>query len=104
MSGGLIETINNFLGGAATTLIGAGAGRLMYHSAEVKSGKRRFFGKELLWEVPIAIGMGIIGEALSGYFSLDQPMQTGLIAMLAYLGPRFAERTFELWVGRGPKG
>jgi len=45
-----IEMINNLFGGAVTTLIGAFTGRLMYHSGEVKLGKRRFFGKELLWE------------------------------------------------------
>ena len=58
---GFLETLNSLFGGTVTTLIGAFTGRLMYHSGEVKLGRRRFFGKELLWEIPVAIGMAIIG-------------------------------------------
>lgn len=96
----LIETLNSFFGGAVTTLMGAAIGRLMYHSGEVKLGNRKFFGKELLWEIPIAIGMAIIGEALASYLSLGQPVSTGLVATLAYLGPRGAEAVIIRWLGR----
>ena len=95
-----IEMINNLFGGAVTTLIGAFTGRLMYHSGEVKLGKRRFFGKELLWEIPVAIGMAIIGEAIASHFDLGQPVRTGLVAMLAYLGPRGAEALMTAWICR----
>ena len=98
--GSFIETINSFFGGALTTLIGAFTGRLMYHSGEVKLGKRRFFGKELLWEIPVAIGMAIIGEAVATYLGLTQPVSTGLVATLAYLGPRGAETVICAWLGR----
>ena len=40
---GFLETLNSLFGGAVTTLIGAFTGRLMYHSGEVKLGRRRFF-------------------------------------------------------------
>ncbi|MGO4917544.1 phage holin family protein [Pseudogemmobacter sp. W21_MBD1_M6] len=95
-----IETINALFGGAVTTLIGAFTGRLMYHSGEVKLGRRRFFGKELLWEIPVAIGMAIIGEAAANYLGLGQPVSTGLVATLAYLGPRGAEALICSWLGR----
>ena len=98
--GSFIETINSFFGGALTTLIGAFTGRLMYHSGEVKLGRRRFFGKELLWEIPVAIGMAIIGEAVATYLVLTQPVSTGLVATLAYLGPRGAEAVICAWLGR----
>ena len=68
--GGFIDTINALFGGAVTTLIGAFTGRLMYHSGEVKLGNRRFFGKELLWEIPVAVGMALIGEAAARYIGL----------------------------------
>lgn len=101
MSGSsFIETINTLFGGAVTTLIGAFTGRLMYHSGEVKLGRRRFFGKELLWEIPVAIGMAIIGEAAAGYLGLGQPVSTGVVATLAYLGPRGAEALLCSWLGR----
>ena len=97
---GFIETINAFFGGAITTLIGAFTGRLMWHSGEVKLGRRKFFGKELLWEVPIAIGMALIGDAAARYIGLGQPVSTGFVATLAYLGPRGAEALICAWIGR----
>ena len=98
--GSFIETINSVFGGAMTTLIGAFTGRLMYHSGEVRLGRRRFFGRELLWEIPVAIGMAIIGEAVASYLGLTQPASTGLVATLAYLGPRGAEAVICAWLGR----
>ena len=83
-----IETINHLFGGAITTLIGAFTGRLMWHLGEVKLGNRRFFGKELLWEIPVAVGMALIGDAAANYIGLTQPVSTGFVATLAYLGPR----------------
>ena len=97
---GLNEVINNFFGGAVTTFIGAFVGRLMYHSGEVKLGRRRFFGKELLWEIPVAVGMAIIGDGIASYLGLGQPVSTGLVAMLAYLGPRGAEALLTAWLCR----
>ena len=35
--------------------------------------------------------MAIISEGFAAYFGLSQPVSTGLIAALAYLGPRGAE-------------
>ena len=98
--GSFIETINSFFGGALTTLIGAFTGRLMYHSGEVRLGRRRFVGKELLWEIPVAVGMAIIGEAVASYLGLTQPVSTGLVATLAYLGPRGTEALLCAWLGR----
>ncbi len=95
-----IETLHGLLGGTFTTLIGAFTGRLMWHSGEVKLGRRRFFGKELLWEIPVAIGMAIIGEAVSSYLGLTQPVSTGVVATLAYLGPRGAEALLTAWFCR----
>ena len=95
-----IETINHLFGGAITTLIGAFTGRLMWHSGEVKLGNRRFFGKELLWEIPVAVGMALIGDAAANYTGLTQPVSTGFVATLAYLGPRGAESLLCAWIGR----
>ena len=95
-----IETINHLFGGAITTLIGAFTGRLMWHSGEVKLGNRRFFGKELLWEIPVAVGMALIGDAAANYIGLTQPVSTGFVATLAYLGPRGAEAVLATWLGR----
>ncbi|MQW03056.1 hypothetical protein GHK45_04255 [Sinorhizobium meliloti] len=59
--------------------------------------RRKFFGKELLWEIPIAVGMAFLGAALASWLALEQPMAMGLIAALAYLGPRGSEVLFMRW-------
>ncbi|MEZ0468516.1 phage holin family protein [Phaeobacter sp. SYSU ZJ3003] len=97
---GFIDMIDRVFGGAVTTLIGAFTGRLMYHSGEVKLGRRRFFGRELLWEIPVAVGMALIGEAAASYIGLTQPVSTGFVATLAYLGPRGAEAVLSAWLCR----
>lgn len=98
--GGFIDLITSAFGGAVTTLIGAFTGRLMWHSGEVKLGRRRFFGKELLWEIPVAVGMALIGEAAARYLGLSQTVSTGFVATLAYLGPRGAEALLTAWLCR----
>ncbi|WP_234892290.1 phage holin family protein [Sinorhizobium medicae] len=78
-------------------MIGAMVGRLMWHTNEVRKMRRKFFRKELFWEIPIAVGMALIGAALASWLALEQPMATGLIAALAYLGPRGYEVLFMRW-------
>ncbi len=98
--GSFIEALHGLFGGAVATLVGAFTGRLMYHSGHVRLGRRRFFGAELLWEIPVVIGMAIIGEAAASQLGLSQPVSTGLVAMLAYLGPRGAGALLCAWLGK----
>ena len=93
------EMLNAWGGGAGATLFGALIGRAMWHVSEARKARRRFFGTELLWELPIAVGMALIGEGLAAWLALGQPASTGLIAALAYLGPRGAEVLFMKWFG-----
>lgn len=60
----------------------------MFHTLEVKRMNRKFFGKEMMWELPIVLGMGLIGDGAASYLALDQSVATALIAYAAYLGPR----------------
>ncbi len=100
---GLIGLLDQLTGGTITLVIGGLMGRLMWHVGEVRQGKRRFFGKEILWEIPVAVGMAMVGEAVASYFGLGQPINTGLVAVLAYLGPRGLESLFASWLNRGKK-
>lgn len=93
----IVEALQNMFGGAATTIIGATMGRLMWHTGEVKKQNRKFFGIELLWELPVAFGMGIFGEGVASYFELSDTSGVALIVGLAYLGPRGAEVMFTRW-------
>ncbi|MFC6250645.1 phage holin family protein [Pseudophaeobacter arcticus] len=97
---GLIDWMSNLLGGAATTLVGATIGRLMWHSGEVRKGRRRFFGPELLWEIPVAIGMAIIGEAIASYMGVGPTVTTGIVALAGWSGPRGAEVMLTKWLMR----
>ncbi|KKX24299.1 phage holin family protein [Rhizobium sp. LC145] len=96
----LIELLNAWMGGAATTILAAMVGRAMWHGNEARKGHRKFFGIELLWEFPVALGMALVGESAASYFDLGQPVSTGLIAALAYLGPRGMEVLLQKWIAR----
>lgn len=95
--------LDSFLGGALTTVAGAAIGRLMYHVGEVRKRRRRFVSRELVWELPICFGMAVIGESVVSYLGLSQPVSTGVIAALAYLGPRGAEVILLNWLSRKAK-
>lgn len=94
------ELLNAWIGGAFTTLFGALIGRGMWHMNEVRKLRRRFFGPELFWELPIAVGMALIGEGLASWMQLPPTTATGLIAAVAYLGPRGSEVLFMKWFGK----
>lgn len=97
---GLIETLNAYLGGALTMITAATVGRLMHHSHEVSKKRRKFFGVELLIELPTAVGMGLIGDALGSYLGLGNEVRVGLVAVLGYLGPRGAETLIASYMDR----
>lgn len=86
-----IELLDAWWGGGITTIFGALIGRFMFHASEVRASRRKLLGKEVLWELPIAIGMAIIGESLAAWLGISSTVRVGLIAALAYLGPRGAE-------------
>jgi hypothetical protein len=44
--------------------------------------------------------MALIGEAAASYMGLTQPVSTGFVATLAYLGPRGAEAVLVSWLCR----
>ena len=100
----LADLINYWTGGVGATLGGAWLGRLMWHVTEARKARRRFFGRELFWELPIAIGMALMGEGLAAWLSIGQPASTGLIAALSYLGPRGIEVLFLKWASRRMDG
>lgn len=95
----LIELLVAWFGGASTTIIAALAGRLMWHTSQVRKMRRRFFGKKLLLELPIAFGMGLVGDSLSMWLGLERFASIGVIVTVAHLGPRGVEALFMRWFG-----
>lgn len=102
---GLAETMNKLLGGAGATAVFALLGRLMWHGQEVRAKRRRFLGRELIWEFPMALTLGLIGEGLADWAEISSNTQAALIAGLAYLGPKGTQAILESWwQRRGPGG
>lgn len=95
---GLIDTFRNLFGGGGLAMIGAVAGRLMWHVSEYRKRRRKLLSVDLLWELPIAVGMGFIAEGISSYFQFNNEVTVGLIVGLSYLGPRGIEAIFEKWM------
>jgi len=94
---GLIDALHKFLGGAGTALVSAAVGRLMWHAGEARAGRRPAFGLFLVWEVPMAIGMALIGDGAGEYLDLTDSQTVALIAVLSYLGPRGICAGVERW-------
>lgn len=94
---GLIDAVQKFAGGAGTALISAFVGRLMYHAGEARAGRRPAFGLFLVWEIPMAIGMALIGDGAGEYLELTDSQTVALIAVLSYLGPRGICAALDRW-------
>lgn len=72
----------------------------MYHAGEVRAKRRPIISRDLIWELPTAIGMALIGNSLSRYMGLSDEIGVGLIAVLSYLGPRGAGAMLERWIAK----
>lgn len=99
-TGGLIEALNNAIGGAATAFVAAVAGRLMWLAGEVRAKRRPLLSLTLIWELPMAFGMALIGDGLSDYLALSDTTSIAVISAVSYLGPRGAGAIIERWIDK----
>lgn len=99
--GTLWDAINSLLPGSLSTLFGAFVGRAMWHGSEVRAKRRKVLGRELIWELPILLGMWMIGLGLGDYFELSLRGTAAVCSVLAYLGPRGSEAAIERWIDGG---
>lgn len=96
----------SILGALVAILLGI-VGRLMHHSRQVQLGRRRFWSASLLWELPVAVGTGLMGRGIADYLGLLGWQETAAIVTVAYLGPGFVEAVLWRLVDRffpAPKG
>jgi predicted benzoate:H+ symporter BenE len=96
---GLISYLDAMMGGAATTILAAVAARIAVHGQEVRKRTRQMVGMELIFEPPIAVGMALVGDSLAGYMGWSHHVSVGVVAVLAYLGPRGAQVMLDRWLG-----
>jgi hypothetical protein len=72
------------------------AGRAMWLAQEFRAGKRKIISWALLlWELPIAICMSRVGAGIADYMTWDDTKRDALVVVVAYLGPRIIEQTWE---------
>lgn len=84
---------------AIGTLVAAGwaitwafIGRLLYVLNLVRLGRRKsFMSLQTVWELGVAIGMGVVAGGLSEYIGLTGLTSAGFIAAASYLGPHVIE-------------
>lgn len=69
---------------------GAAAGGLgmLGRMIALASTTRRPSGWSLLWEVPLAIGMGVVGKGLADWLDLSGFPNYALTIAVSYVGPR----------------
>ena len=58
------------------------------------------FANDKRTQQAVVLNLLLIGEAAARYIGLSQPVSTGFVATLAYLGPRGAEALLAAWLCR----
>ena len=76
--------------GAAAGGMGA-LGRLL----ALATSNRRPSGWNLLWEIPLAIGMGVLGKGVADHFAFTGFTNFAIIIAVSYTGPRLIDIVLE---------
>lgn len=96
----LSEEMRQTLAGATWAILWATVGRFLLHVNLVRSGKRnKFFSVQILFELGVAIGMGIVAGGMAEYMGFKGMTQAGFIAAASYLGPHTIE-VAQAWLQR----
>lgn len=90
------EWLKNITNGSLMSVFWAVVGRAMFHAKLVQQGRRRVFSLALIWELPIALGMYMVGADIADAMGSTGHIRDGIIVSCAYLGPRAIEQLFEL--------
>ena len=65
--------------------------RFLWHRRLVNMGHRRFWSRELIWEVPTAGLCAVMGGGLASYLGLDPMASHAVVGVVGWLGPRGVE-------------
>lgn len=98
-----IDVVRSLTGGFGGMLMTAGLARVLWHHRLVRLGQRRFWSRDLLWEVPTAVFSAIVGSGLAEILMPhiagaihDDPARlytigNCIVGVSAWLGPRGTE-------------
>jgi hypothetical protein len=96
--------IYNTLTAAGWSIVWAVVGRFLYITNLIRLGKRRrFLTVQTLWELSIAVGMGVIAGGISTYFNLTGLPAAAFISAASYLGPQCIENLIGRFLPQGSK-
>lgn len=93
---------DGFLNEEVVKAAGAGALGLLGRLIAMSRMDRRPFGWSLLWEIPTAVGMGIIGSGLADYLELKNFAHHAMTISVGYIGPRLVDEIFNRWLPPKP--
>ncbi|KJV09483.1 hypothetical protein VZ95_11240 [Elstera litoralis] len=88
LGGWLQEVASTLTTGVGSAAAGGVLGALIKHARAVRSGRRRAISWGLVWELPTAYGMGMVGVGLGQWAKLSPDTVFSLAIVLGYLGPR----------------
>lgn len=92
------DGVKKLVAGAGTILLWVALGRVMWHANETRLGRRRFWSKNLLLEIPVAIGMSGVAWGAVEYFGLQSGQAAAIGVVIGWLGPRGVEELAKrLW-------
>ena len=92
------------IGGSIGFMLMALLTRLLWHWRLVQMGHRHFWSRELVWEVPTAIFMGVLAGGIVSHFDLSGSEGYAIAGVCGWLGPRGMEVLLTRLVERyGPK-
>lgn len=97
----------NGMGDAAPYVWTGGAGllgRLMYHSRQVQAGKRKPWSWALVFDLPVALGMGWMVYGLCVWLNLTMEPSISAAIAASYLGPYSVDRLFAGLAARYERG
>lgn len=89
------EWLKDILQGSSLSFVWAGVGRLMFHARQVQQGRRRLFSKSLLLELPIALGMGMVGAGIAEWWGFTGQVRDAVLVSAGFVGPRAIEQMLE---------
>lgn len=89
------DWLKDILQGSSLSFIWAGVGRLMFHARQVQQGRRRLFSKSLLLELPIALGMGMVGAGIAEWWGFHGQVRDAVLVSAGFVGPRAIEQVLE---------
>ena len=94
------DGVRDLLTGAGLSALGAGLGRLMRLTVQMRGARQQMKWVDLVWEIPIVAGMAPVAAGLSDWLQLKDGGAIGLATALGYGGPRVIELILDR-IGKG---